>query len=448
MRSSALAAALAAAALFMGLGCARSPAPAPAATPAKAAPAVPRYEGLLAQLDAELAQAQAEARLYPQSWAMRERIAGLYLRRARFSGQYEDYDHAREQLDQARGQAGHDGAVCLTQARLEFALHRLAATAAALEACRRRVGFSGEQQQELAGLAADLALYQGRYAEALALMRADLAAGETIGGLARLSRYHASTGQRVEALALLDRADASYHGDSAELRAWLRLQRAVIELDSGLWENALAWLLAAEREVQGWWLVDEHIAEVRALLGQTEIARGLYRDIVRRSDLPEYRSAWAAVEAAAGDPAQARQLDQQATAAFRERLARWPEAAAGHALDHFLRQPDAAEALALAQANRRNRPYGDAELQLARAYLQAGRPREARALLTAVLRTPWDTAELHWLAAQTYAATGQAELAAAQRQRALEINRRAEQQYGLVAVAAPMVVGARRNGPP
>lgn len=266
---------------------------------------------------------------------------------------------------------------------------------------------------------------------------------------ARLSRYQAKTGHRVEALALLDRAERSYFGDSQQLRAWLQLQRAVIELETGRWENARAYLLAAERQLSGWWLVEEHLAEVQALLGETEAARELYRGIVERTGLPEYLDAWAALERRAGNEAQAAALRAQAAALFEERLARFPEAAAGHALDHFL-QPgsDPLRAVALAQANARSRSYGDAQVQLAQAYLQAGRRREARAVIGAALKSPWNTAELHWTAARVYAAGGETAVAAEQRRLALALNPRAELQYGPLEPGLPTIVSVRKTESP
>ena len=423
------AATLAVAALACALsGCGRTP-DAQAAPVAKAAVAPPSYAQLLAELEARIAAAQAEAEQSPQSWGLRERLSALHLEHAQLSGRYEDFDLARKELDQAEAQAGHPGAICLTRARLEFSLHRLEEAAAAVARCKQRFGLTPEQAQELQGLSAEIALYQGRYADALAAIRADLAAGETLSGLTRLSRYHAKTGQRVEALALLDRAEASYHGDSAQFRAWLQLQRAIVELETGRWENSLAWLHAARRELSGWWLVDEHFAEVQALLGETAEARALYRDIVQRTGLPEYLSAAAALEEAAGNVSGAREMEARASELFRERFRRWPEAAAGHALDHFLGLGDDG-LVAMAEVNGRARPYGDAQVQLAQAYLQAGRVRDARRVITSALKTPWDTGELHWTAAQVLASAGETKEAERHRQRALQLNPRAEKQYG------------------
>ena len=386
---------------------------------------------MLAALDAQLAAARAESGRYPDSWGALERIAGLHLERAQLSGHYGDYASTERALEQAEKLAGNAAAVCATAARVAFALHRLAQARTALDDCEKRFGLPAETQLELRGLVADIEFYSGRYEPALATLRAALQEQETIPGLTRLSRYHSKTGNTVEALALLDRAERLYFGDSAQLRAWLKLQRAIIYLETGRWEDALAHLLAAERELRGWWLIDEHIAEVKALLGDTEAARAIYRAVVERGGQPEYLDALAQLERERGDEPAAAALIAHAEAIYRERLARWPEAAAGHALDHFLQFGNPAEALALAQANVRNRPYGETRIQLARACLKAARLQEALRLIQQVLRTPWNTAELHITAAGIHAAAGEHASAQAERRLALQMNPRAEQQYSL-----------------
>lgn len=403
-----------------------------ATPPAPKAPAAAiEYGAELAALEAELEAARAEATRYPQSWGVLERIAGLHLSRARLSGDYADYDAAEAALDRATALAGNGTAVCATRAQLEFALHRLDRAQAGLTDCEKRFGLSAETQLELRGLAASIEFYRGRYAEALAGLRAALAEQETIPGLARLSQYHASTGNNAEALALLDRAERMYFGDSAQLRAWLKLQRAVIYLESGRWEDALAHLLAAERELHGWWLIEEHIAEVKALLGETETARALYRDVIARTGAPELLDALAQLEFARGDDAAARELVARAEVSHRKRLARWPEAATGHALEHFLRFGNPDETLALALANARHRPYGGAQVQLARAYLQPGRLTEGRAVIERILATPWNTAELHGVAHEIFHRAGKPAEAQAEARRASALNPGWRRQYSV-----------------
>jgi Tfp pilus assembly protein PilF len=76
----------------------------------------------------------------------------------------------------------------------------------------------------------------------------------------------------------------------------------------------------------------------------------------------------------------------------------------------------------MAQRNVQARPYGDAQLALARALLGNGRVAEARAVIEPVLASAWQTAKLHRTAADIYAASGMSAEAAAQDQLARAIN--------------------------
>ena len=124
-------------------------------------------------------------------------------------------------------------------------------------------------------------------------------------------------------------------------------------------------------------------------------------------------------------------LIARARTLYRERMAAFPEAAAGHALDHFLSfGTDTGEALRLAEANYRNRPHGDAALGLARAQLQAHRSQAALDLLRKELAAGWRTAELHWLLGKRYADQRQPELAQQNRHQALALNPLSARMYG------------------
>src|SRR6185503_1437990 len=86
----------------------------------------------------------------------------------------------------------------------------------------------------------------------------------------------------------------------------------------------------------GWWLADEHIAEVHALRGDFDDALARYQDIVQRTGAPEYMDAIARILLEQHQPGAAAEWTGRARTIYRERLALLPEAAAGHAIDHFL----------------------------------------------------------------------------------------------------------------
>jgi Tfp pilus assembly protein PilF len=98
-----------------------------------------------------------------------------------------------------------------------------------------------------------------------------------------------------------------------------------------------------------------------------------------------------------------------------------PEATAGHAIEFFVRR-DPVRAVPIAELNRDARPGGEAQVHLAEAYFAVGRFDDARRLVDATLATPWNTADLHALAARIYSHAGEAPRAATHRARALALN--------------------------
>ena len=59
-------------------------------------------------------------------------------------------------------------------------------------------------------------------------------------------------------------ADAldTFHGVSPEPVAWLHLQRGLLDLDRGRDAEAAVHYAAADAALDGWWLVEEHLAEL------------------------------------------------------------------------------------------------------------------------------------------------------------------------------------------
>jgi len=412
------------AALAVVAGCGRpESAPAPAA---KAAPA-PGYERERAALDEAIAHGKALVAARPDDGLLPLEVVSLHLERARLTGDYADFARAGEALAARPPSAGTAAPHCLMQARLDYTLHRLEAARRGLAACP-----AGAESSEVAGLAADIAFQSGRYREAEAAYRALVNGVGTPTHFVRLAILRARTGSPAEAAALLEAAERRYHGGSATMKAWLRLQRGLVALDRGRLDEALALYRTAADFLPGWWLVDEHIAEVLALKGDTAAARELYADVVGRTGAPEFLDALAALEEAAGETAVAAKRRSEARSLYERRLAQFPEAAAGHALDHFLAEAgEAPRALSLAKANHAIRPNGEASIALAKAWLRAGQPARAVPLLEAEIAKGWDTPELHWVLAAALDRLGRRGPAEAARAAALARNPSAAALYAI-----------------
>jgi tetratricopeptide (TPR) repeat protein len=411
--------------LSLPLACNR---PAPAATESDSASEVARapakqFADELAAIDTRLAGVLARAEASPKGWLVREQAAALYLARARLSGDYGDYAKAEARIEEAFRIAGDGVGPYFTRVSLDFTLHRLDRVAADLARIEQWAVLTASDRAALVAAHADLAFQQGRYAEALQGFERALADHEDVTNLARLALYRWKTGEFLRAEDLYHRALARLGAGAGEPGAWLHLQLGLMDLERGRWDEALAHYHDGAAELGGYWLIDEHIAEILTLQGKTDEALAAYADIVRRTGSPEFMDAVAAIHLAAGRPAEARPWIERAGKIYEAQLERFPEAAYGHALGHFLEfGEDPARTVALAEANHRTRPNAEAKISLARAYLQAGRVDAALEAITQALQTPWRTAELYAVAAAVYAANGDAAAAGTARAQALAID--------------------------
>ena len=387
---------------LLGLGLAGCTPANPVANPA---PAVkPAFEQVLADTNAAIASGEATVKGPVQSALLPVELVSLYTERARLTGGYNDYGRAEDLLARVPAQFKTTDGVCMATAKLHYSLHRLSLAKATLDACP---GLAG--QAEDVGLRADIAFYSGRYRDAGIIYRALVNQTGTPQAYIRLALYRAKTGAPGEALALMEAAEKRYFGGSAIMHSWLALQRGLIEMDRGRYDEARALFTLADQRLPGYWLNEEHLAEIAGLKGEAPAAKRIYESVVRKTGAPEYLDALGSMEAEAGNAQAAQTLFARAEAIYTERAKRFPEAIAGHALEHFLSAaPQPAKALALAEANFRNRPHGDAAIALAKALLLNARPADAVQRLEQQIAQGWDTAETYWVLSLAAKAVGNA----------------------------------------
>lgn len=373
-----------------------------AGRPDPAALTKPTYEKILSDNNAAVASGEALVKGRLQSAMVPLELASLYTERARLTGNYDDYGRAEDLLARVQAQLKPTESLCMAKAKLHFSLHRLALAKEVLNGCPRLAG-----TVEDLGMRADIAFYSGRYKDAGIIYRAlvnQVGAPQTY---IQLALYSAKTGSPGEAAALMEAAEKRYHGGSAVMQSWFALQRGLIELDRGRYEEARALYALAEERLPGYWLNEEHLAEVVRLYGDTSGAKRIYEKVVRKTGAPEYLDALGSIEAASGNAQISKELFDRAETIYSERARRFPEAIAGHALAHYLNgAPQPVKALTMAKANFRNRPYGDAAIALAKAHLLNAEPKEAARLLEQQIAQGWDTAETYWILSLAAIAAG------------------------------------------
>ncbi len=393
------------------------------------------YDREAATLDAAIDDAVRLIDKQPDNTLIALETVSLYTERARLTGNYDDYARAQALLDAATARGNKASFPCLAHAKLHYTLHRLQAASAALDACPIMA-----DPVEIAGLRGDIAFYSARYQEAEDLYRALVNQVGTTPQYFRLAMLRNKMGSPGEAAALLEAAEKRYHGGSATMKAWFKVQRGLIEWDRGQIDQALVLYAFASDELEGWWLIDEQIAEAKRLKGDTAAAKALYESIIRRSGLPEHMDELARLLREGAAPASATEWIKRAETIYRARLKLFPEASVGHAVDHFLQFGTPAEALALARRNAELRPYGDAQIALAAALFRAGQAGAAAECIARVEASGWNTAQLHAIAAQINAALGRNAAADAQRAKALQMNRHAMRLNTLAQPIQPELV--------
>lgn len=380
------------------------------------------YSEAMARSKLAIANAGAAAAANSDQWLMHEIHASELLARAQLSGSYDDYAAAQAALDTAFKVAVKGSGPHMMQASLDFGMHRLPRAAAQLAAIDRyAVPPDPGDRAEMAAMRGDIAFYSGDYRSALA--RYD-EADALVPGAASFRRaiFAARTGDVDQADRYLTEAERAYRSATPQTRAFMELQRGILDLDRGRLGDAMGHFKTADTLFPGRWLIEEHIAEVLTLQGKTAKAEALYRDIVRRTGHPEFIDALAGIAAARGDKAEAKRLYARAWTIWTQRMQQFPEASYGHAVDHCMAKQDWSCALQLAQRNHEARPYGEAKIALARALLGTGQPKAAQAMIEQVLASAWRTPDLHSAAADIFQANGLAEKAADQRRRARAMN--------------------------
>lgn len=394
---------------------ASSPPPPAAPQPARAA-AGASYTSLLAELDLRIEALQQRANASPSDWLIRSHLGAALLERAGLTNQLGDFARVAAVLDEAFSTVPAGTGPLLLAARFNFAIHRLDEAERYLDMIDRRAIPRRDEALIARVLRAEIALQRGQYDLARDGLTA-VAAVAPVVATVELALYHARTGNPGEAAALLEEALNATRSNDPRRRAWLKLQLGILAMERGELRDALQHFHAADAELSGWWLVREHIAEIHSRRDQHREAIAIFEELVSTEDLPQHLDVLAGLYRHTGEPQRAEALVARAAARWQAQLDRFPESAMGHALQHHLQFGPPERALELALANHAIRPGGDAQVALAQAYLQLGRPADALALVETALRSPYRSARLHDVAARAHTALGHT--AAAEEQQAL-----------------------------
>src|SRR5690606_16434704 len=155
-------------------------------------------------------------------------------------------------------------------------------------------------QAHIAGMRGDVAFERGEYARARELYEAALALAVRAPLLAKLAQWHWRTGDFDEAERRYAEARELMPDDALEARAWVDLQLGLMDLERGRYDDAFGHYRDGAALLGGWWLLEEHIAEIAALQHRDAFALALYDDIIARTGKAEFLDAKAGLLERAG----------------------------------------------------------------------------------------------------------------------------------------------------
>ena len=380
------------------------------------------YEVELGRIDREMSELRESAFAAPADSKRAARIAYLLFHRAVLTGSAADLAAAEGALEKAFEQTGAFADLYLLKANLDFKLHRLAETQRDLKALSP---FAGNAQ--IIAMNASVALQEGRYAAAKRGYQSAIAKNPTWDNLARLAYWEAKFGDPDLADGLYRQALEEISAKEMRSYAWVELQRGLLQFNRGHYEKAQAHYQQANKAYSGYWLVDEHVAELLGAERRFDEAVALYEQVIARAPRPELQQALGDLYLFTGDAAGAEPWHERALAGYLESAGRG-EVRYYHHLAGFYAdvRRDGAEAVKWARKDLALRPNFATQEALAWALYRNGQFAEALDVMNQALSSGVKDAHLFFHAAMIHLAAGRTEEGKEFLKKAAEINPRYE----------------------
>ncbi|PYJ14723.1 MAG: hypothetical protein DME96_15185, partial [Verrucomicrobia bacterium] len=204
-------------------------------------------------------------------------------------------------IDRAIGEIGPLADLYLLKANLDFRLHRLENADRDVQALAR---FAGNSQ--IIALKAGIAFQQAGYEEAKKGYRLAIEKNPTWDNLARLAYWESKFGDIELADKLYGQAENEISAKEMRSYAWVELERGLLEFNRGRYQKAAAHYDQADKAYSGYWLADEHRAELLEAERKFDQAVALYGRVVGRAPQPEFQQALGDLFAFMGKPDQAK----------------------------------------------------------------------------------------------------------------------------------------------
>jgi len=364
--------------------------------------AVSDYDAELRCIEEDIAALDLEASAGRVDVAKATALASRRYQRASLTGDLSALGIAERTIDAAMAEFGAWPDLCVLKGSVASTLHRVADARAALE-------LAPGVAQHLPGRAmlADLDREEGRYEDALRGYGDALRDEPTWDTFARLADLTFKLGDAVAADDLYAAAVDELTAKQMRSYAWVELQWGRMDLSRGRHDHAAGHYARAGAAYSGYWLVDEHLAQLLAARGELEAAATLYEEVAARVPKPELQQAVGDVYVALGRLDCAGPWHDRALAAYLESAGRGEVHYFHHLVDFYADvREDGPEAMRWARKDFELRPNAFTRAALAWALYRAELLDESLGAIAAALRSGLQDAGLFSKAATIHRAAG------------------------------------------
>ena len=275
------------------------------------------YEIELGRIEKDISEMKKDASAAPVDVSKASRFVYRLYQRAILSGHPDDLRAAESGIDRAIREIGPLVDLYVLKANLDFRMHRVEKAERDIAALTR---FGGDAR--IVGLKAGIAFQSGRYEEARKGYLLAIENSPTWDNFARLAYWESKFGEINLADKLYAQAENVVSAKEMRSYAWVKLERGLLELSRGRYQEAAAHYDQADRAYTGYWLAEDRRAELLAAERKFDEAIALYRKVIARAPRPELQQALGDLFMFMGKPEEAKPWHDAALAGYLDSVAR------------------------------------------------------------------------------------------------------------------------------
>jgi tetratricopeptide (TPR) repeat protein len=349
--------------------------------------------------------------------AITRRLYRLY-QKAAISGDLPGLMAVQHVIDNAIPTLSNPSDLYLLKANTAFKLHKLADVAAAL-----RADPSVYDSDEGRLIRADLDFQHGRYRAAESGYLEVLQRERSWAALARLAHLRGRMGDPSGADGLYEEAQDQLTAKETRAYAWLEVQRGFLHFTRGRHGKARTHYRRADAAYPGYWLVEEHIAELLGAEGRYDEAAGVLERVVSTVHRPDLDQALGELYELAGQSGSALSWKQRALRAYLDSAQLGEVHYFHHLVDYYTDvAEDGAEAVRWAYDDLHLRENFATQAALAWALYRNGQFSDARHWIDRALSSGVVDALIDFRGGEIYRAAGNEIRSRELRERALSLN--------------------------